>query len=1136
MPPLDHPTLPPEADEEFGELEAAEYLVFMLALDTYMRYVEEHHGEGFEDDLTHRGVQLVRLADRQHAAAIHSFMDGNLPGPVHKRMLARAFALRVTHEGIGKRSQGLRTVLSLGGATTMKGLFKTNKARKEVREAMAAAGVDDADAALDKFAIINLRNPRLRRWIDDAAAAAGAGTFQNPVQAASGGAAAVTDDLLIEKLREKVAPLASDEAANAQAKHAEQLLTVETAATEAAQRAIQVSGVPDEPPTRSQVVGIATAAVAAAMSDPDIQSNVPSALRGPIADDPEQLRAAMTDGRVLVAAGAGSGKTTTLIGRIAYLVQDRGVSPSRIFAVTFNKEAATGIEEKVAAKIGADAAGQMTIGTMHSIFRGLVMEYGNGEEKAALGRNKIGDKVGERGKNGKSRTLKPYLLNVTMAKLWKTCYDEDPPRSPGVVVQRWIMNNVTPEQALAEALDAKERAMATWYAWVQGFKGITKGWKPDCVATNRDAAQQWNGFLAEFRSGGADRLGDFSDMIVMARDVLKRDPKARKALQGMFDHVCVDEAQDLNEVQHEIIAYLSEHVECEDKKRSLWMVGDEIQSINRFAGARPELFTQFHENGCFQTRMIGTNYRCLPEIIETANVLMTHHPRGIPMTTRPDKKKPRGKASIVLATPADHAAGAVAIIGDIKQQLEAGAKLKDFAVLSRNRVELNDYETACIIEGIPYGRKNGTSFLKSPETTTVMSYMDLVAGADFGRMQKSLAMVLDRPMRLYLTGGKAEQVVQEVVNKRARHLGISSKQVNPLDLFDRDGINDFLVAAGTQPWAQDAAADALTELGDSLSGLRGLIQKGVITDRATGKPVKYTTKHVIDAILTFTGVADRKTGDKQALIDVLMPQSFTSQEETEDDPDEDVNEQKPIGNVAFLYQIAQGASTPEADPSDPLKFKARLDDLEAKAQDLRVDLGEWREAQKALDPKERQDPPCVILSTIHSVKGAQWKNTTVIMADGVFPRGRKKQSPADEAAMTDAQIARRAKDEEAEFLTERQLAYVGMTRASENLTIVSPMINAYGKRARDLPIFVQESGLMVGQNVPGKSASPDLLALPPVSIPELPGSMPGVVKVRDTEDVAAPARTVLAYYNVRTASQEPSDYEDAGYAYDWRAP
>jgi len=1114
-PPVDPSTLQPQAEDEIGELQVAEYVVFLFALDTYVRYVEEHHGERAEDDLTRAGVRLVKIADRRNADAVRAYLDSNLEKPSHKAMVGRAFRRLPTQVGLGRRCEEIRAALSLGGASTMKAVFQTNKARKEVKEAMAAAGLEDAGVALDKLAVIPLRDARMRKWIDDAKDASGAGTFQNPVQAASSGSAAANSELVTEKIREKVAPPASEEAATAEAAHTEKLLRVETTATAAAQRAMAVSGEPDEPPSRSEVIGIATAAVAAAMSDPDLPTNVPSALRGPIADDPEQLRAAMTGGRVLVAAGAGSGKTTTLIGRMAHLVQDLGVQPSRILAVTFNKEAATGIEEKIALKVGKDAAEQMTIGTMHKIFRGLVMQYGSSEEKAALGPNMIGSKVGKP-KPGKNtgRKLTSTIMNITMAKLWKTCFDTDPPRSPGVVVQGWIMNNVTPEQALAEALDPKEKAMATWYAWTQGFKGITKGWKPDCVATNPDAQKQWNGFLGEFRNGGSDRLGDFSDMIVMARDLLKRNPAARKTLQGMYDHVCVDEAQDLNEVQHEIIGYMSEHVECDDKKKSLWMVGDEIQSINRFVGARPDLFTQFHENDCFKTRMIGTNYRSLPEIIETANTLMKNHPRGIPMSSRPDPKKPRGKASVVLMTPESNAAGAVSVIGDIKQQLQAGAQLKDFAVLSRNRVELNDYETACIIEGIPYGRKAGTSFLKSPETAAVMGYMDLTSGVDFGKMQQSLATILDKPQRMYLPAGRAQQVVQQVVNKRAHRLGVSSNQVNPIDLFDREGIYDFIDAAEVPRWAEESKIAALTELGETLKGLRETVKKGSITERATGKPVKYTTKHLIDEILTIKGAADLNTGEKPSLIDVLMPQVSSNQDEEEDDPDEDVNEQKPIGNVAFLYQIAQGEPTAEADPTDPLKFKARLDDLEAKAQDLRIDLGAWRQKQKALEPDKRQDPPCVVLSTIHSVKGAQWKNATVIMAEGVFPRGPRKLPPKEEEALTDAQLEKRAKNERADFLTERQLAYVGMTRAAENLTVVSPSINAYGKEAAGLPIFVQEAGLMVGQNVPGKAA---------------PAGLVDPLLVDDD----APARSVLAYYNVHTASQE-SEPDDAGY--DWRAP
>lgn len=1100
------PIEPVEKEEDFGELEVAEYIVFLLALDTYTRYVEETSGEDAVDDLIKKAIRLVRMADTKHLEGMRTFLDGSLPSATHKKMLDKAFRYVPTSNGLSRRSLQLRTLLSRGGSATMRAVFKTNRALQEIRAAMVAASMDDADAALDKFAIIKMRNPRLRDWIDDAAKTAGSGAPQNVVAAATPAAADEINNLLLTSVQAKGANPGSDADRAATDQHAEIISRVERDATETAQRAMKVSGEEDKPVTKSEAIGIATAAAAAAMGNSEIQGNLPQAFKGPPPLDPQQVAAATTDGRVLVAAGAGSGKTATLAARVAYLVQEKKVSPTKIFVVSFNKNAADEIRERVAQKVGKEIANQMSIGTMHSMFRGIVVQNGTPEEKAALTTNAIGTKKSVPQYRSQSpRTLTPGIINVAMAKMWKECFGEDPPKSPGNVVQAWQMNNITPERALEEALDATERAQAEWYQWTLGFKGIDKGWKPPCAGSNKDVAGMWSAYLAEWRDGGKARLGDFSDQILICRDILKRDAGARAKLQKVFDHILVDEAQDLNEVQHEIIDMMSQHITDGKDGKSLWIVGDEVQSINRFVGARPELFSQFNEKEGWETRSIATNYRCLPEIVEFANHLMDNHPRGIPMEAKPNEAFPRGEASIVVKNPKDHASGAIDVISNIKLELDAGEPLNHYAVLSRNRVELNDYETACIIEGIPYGRKTGSSFLKSPETITVMSYMNLAVGQDFERMQRSLAEVLDKPRRFFLPAGRSDSLVEEVINKRARRLGISSKQVNPLELFDDQGVDDFMNSLDPQrrfpSWKEEQAAEAFRALGDRLSGLRASVDAGSYKDRM-GKEVRYTTDRLIGDILNMESV--EKTADGTGVLslrDTLMPQS--SNDDDDEDPDADTGE-KPIGNVAFLLQIAAATpDSPDTDPSDPRKFKAKLDDLARKSKDLRVDLAQWAVEQKALEPEKRSAPPCVILSTVHSVKGAQWDNTTVVMAAGVFPRAPK--ALTDEDKMTPEQLERLSKRREADYNTERQLAYVAMTRAKKNLTIVGPQVNAYGKDSGIGP-FALQAGLKVGQNVPGK-----------------------VDPIASVADESAP-KTVLAHYNARTASQvDDYSYTPPGY-------
>lgn len=1078
--PLDQTEPQEQQTDDIGELDVSEYIVLLLAWDTYYRYLKEATGTTEPSDpVAVAGVQMLRRAEQQAGDGYHTFLDSNLPTPSHKKMLAKAWRYALTRDGLPRRALQIRTLLSRGGAATMRSVFKTNKALQQVRAAISASMVEDADAALDKFAVIQLRNMRIRQWITKAAETAGPGTYQNPVTAGTQQVSDDSDEILAARVQQTGSSPTSQKVLDAGTKQDDLLAKVQLNAQESAERALKVVGEVDEPPKKSEVIGIATAVATAMSTDPTKLANIPPSLR-PVANDPEQYAAAQAQGRAIVAAGAGSGKTHTLTCRVGYLVNDLKVSANRIFACSFNSKASAEMRERIAAQVGADKAREMSVGTMHSLFKRFVTEYGTAEEKATLTTWLM--PTSEKKRNSQrgipSRAPTVGAMMGYMSRIWKECFNEDPPGRSGNVIQAWLMNNITPEQAKAQAASELEKQQAVWYEWFLGFKGILKGWSPPCVAAPpgggryqqkpSKASSQWGEFLAKWRNNGQARLGDFTDMIILFRDLLKRDVGVRKKVQAMFDHVAVDEAQDLNEVQHEIIAMMCEHVSPDGKDgRSWFMVGDEIQSINRFVGARPELFSQFTKRPDFKTYKITTNYRCLPEIIEAANRLMTHHPRQIEMEARPDPSKPRGSASVVVQTPSNHAEGAIQTITQIKQDVDAGSAITDYAVLTRTNMEQNDFETACIIQGVPYGRKGGTSFLKSPETVTVMCYFNLVVGQDFERMQKSLIEVIDKPRRFFLGGGQAETVVNNALRQIAQRKGISTTAVNPLELFDDPGflLNAMDPDRRWPEWRVRAAQEQIENLGYELREMRNLVQNPPLD--AEGKPKPYTTQALIGDILAVRGKPEKYGQPEPTLRDVLMPSASVQEEEADAPPDdEDDDSKKPIGNVQFLFQIAQPDPSSPDDPSDPLKFKARIDQLAADAKDLRVDLDAWYFQQQNLAPENRKPPPCVVLSTVHSVKGAQWNNTTVVMAGGIFPMAPRKK--ADEDNLPPEVLERLEKEREADFLTERQLAYVAMTRAAKSLTVICPDRSAYGREA-GISRFVTEAELKVGQNVEGKN-------------------------------------------------------------------
>lgn len=542
-----------DEDVEVGELQVADYIVFLLALDTYIRYVEEATGtEDPVDDVIARGIRLLRGADTG-IDQIRGFLDGHLPTATHKRMLIKYLQIRVTDPaGVGRRALGLRTLLTRGGASTMRAVFESNRALRQIKAAIAGSMMDDADAALDLFAGLQMQNTRLRAWIDLAAKTAGSGVVpENAIQAGVKEATGSASSMMTQQV-EELAATGAEATKSAQEAQTDKITEIEQTATAAARRNLEHKGEPDVPMTKSEVIGVAVAAATAIATDPTNSTNVPEPLKGL---DDEQKAAALTDGRVLVAAGAGAGKSTTLVSRISYLIKERGVFPGRILATTFNAKAAGELKERIGKQIGGAALNQMSAGTMHSLFRRFIGEYGTAEEKTALNKGFI--------EGGAS-------VARTVQRMWEECFDTNDRPTPKLkdMLQfktQWSGNNISPAQAKATATSEKEADGADWYELYEGLKGAIPGWKPPCEEKSRQIAEDeyqekletwrrrgqrgappqrrgttFESFLAKTRPNDI-RLGDFDDMLSIFRNILEREPAVRKAVQKMYDHVMVDE-------------------------------------------------------------------------------------------------------------------------------------------------------------------------------------------------------------------------------------------------------------------------------------------------------------------------------------------------------------------------------------------------------------------------------------------------------------------------------------------------------------------------------------------------------------------------------------------------------------------
>lgn len=1091
---------------DIGELEVAEYIIHLLALDTYIRYVEEFTGEEDPiDDVISKGMRVMRAAESE-LDNIRGFLDEHLPGQAHKTMLKRALRKRVTNPAqIGRRALQLRTLLELGGSKTKRAIFQKNKLLKQIRDGVSASMMEDADAALDIFAAIAVRNARIRAWIDLAAKTAGSGEEpQNLILTSVQQTADKATEMLATNVQEEGAT-AADEVMEAKAAQHDKIEEVQRAATQAAQEAMDRSGEPDVPLTKSEVIGVAVAAATAATSDPTNPSNVPEPLK--FLDD-EQRAAALTDGRVLIAAGAGSGKSTTLVARCNYLLRDRRADPERMMVTSFNTKAAKELEEKLGKAAGS--AAPKHVGTMHSLFGRMVKEYGNGRERAAMQNYK---------------KTESYTTRAVQA-IWKDCYaDEETPSAKKMKLAKtqWSGNRISPQQAMEMALESGDKKMvqaARWYEMYEGLKGafdlpnedgvVVSPWRPPCEdrakaaveEVNDDKMDQWRSmgsnpryrpkpkqtifeaYMANVRpQGSRQRVADFDDMLGICHDILERNPGARKAIQSRFDHILVDECQDLNEVQHGVIRMMTEHITDGKDGKSLWMVGDDKQSIYAFRGARPDLFTGLHGKEGWKTRMMRTNYRCAPEIVEHANKLIAHNEGQIPMQANPSPGKTRGTASIQVQTPRDDAGAAIQTVEEIKVRsvdmadTERPKFYSENAVLCRTNKELHAYETACIIRGIPYARKGSGSFLGSRETSAMLGYTTVVMGGDDPKkVQAALANCINEPNRFY-TGTKTPDKVEDAVRDYAKKAGIYIKDVDPSRAIHDRAFQEALAGAfGGRPgsWKYKQALEKIRDMAATVQDLQANLQDP-----------DYTTRDLFDGILGGFEGEDNATDDKgvpikvsttlrESLLKSVRDYSNTGDEGDEEGDEEDEIEQ--LGNIQFLYMLMEPDPTDEEDmaqsPQTPAGFAAKMARFERKAADLRIDLNEWDDKQAKLPPEQRSKPPAVYLGTVHSVKGAEWPNTYVQMPKGKFPF--EPPPPKEgEPPKSDEELQKAYEELE----TERRLAYVALTRASEKLTVICP--DKVGGKAAGVSQFVTEAGMSIGENVGRpEGADPDPVPLP----------------------------------------------------------
>lgn len=395
-----------------------------------------------------------------------------------------------------------------------------------------------------------------------------------------------------------------------------------------------------------------------------------------------------TEGPLLVLAGAGSGKTRVLTHRIAYLIEEKGVNPWNILAITFTNKAAGEMRERVDKIVGFGAE-SIWVSTFHSSCVRILRRH-----IESLG----------------------YTTNFTI-------YDSDD--------QRTLMRQVLKTLELDPKL-YKDRAMLGFLSTAKNELMTAAEFELNAGGDFRQkkVAQIYKEYQSQLKKNNAL---DFDDLIMKTVELFQSNPEVLDYYRERFKYIMVDEYQDTNTAQFKLVSLLA------GKYRNLCVVGDDDQSIYKFRGANIGNILNFEKSypGAAVIKL-EQNYRSSQNILNAANEVIRHN-RGRKSKTlwTANEEGPlvQYKQFETAAEEAD------AIVRDI-QNSECG--YQDCAVLYRTNAQSRLIEEKCLQRNVPYRMVGGVNFYQRKEIKDILAYLKTI---DNGRDDLSVLRIINVPKR-----------------------------------------------------------------------------------------------------------------------------------------------------------------------------------------------------------------------------------------------------------------------------------------------------------------------------------------------------------------------------------------------------
>lgn len=379
-----------------------------------------------------------------------------------------------------------------------------------------------------------------------------------------------------------------------------------------------------------------------------------------------QKRAATAmDGKYLVLASAGSGKTRVLTHRIAYLIE-LGVQPWEIVGISFTKKASNEIKERVAKLIGEKAL-DVNMGTFHSLCMRILIRH-----QEALGMSNM------------------TILDDTEAK--KIISD--------IAVTFGYMS----EDAVYEIKNSIDR-------W--GNEGWTAEQVKQQGNNPEDIVNIYEEYSSFKRSVG---YVDFNDILSLTHELFRFRPDILQQYSSKYKYLIVDESQDLNNIQFKLVQQLSSH------HQNFMLIGDDLQSIYAFRGSKVDNIMNIRQfDAQVQTILLEQNYRSSQSIVKASNALIANNVNQMEKISYTEN----GEGSpVFIYDSIDETKEADFVVSVIEGLVKnKGMQYDDFAVLYRANYLSRNIELAFSSVGIPYEIVGGSEFYERDEIKTLVCYL-----------------------------------------------------------------------------------------------------------------------------------------------------------------------------------------------------------------------------------------------------------------------------------------------------------------------------------------------------------------------------------------------------------------------------